>query len=197
MKLISNINKIKYLLFNEFCLKKLDYDWSKFPSRNEIIQAIINHKSYETYLEIGCDTDYTFKKIVIKRKVGVDPIRGGNIRSTSDDFFKTNKESFDCIFIDGSHLYDQVRKDIINAIKVLNNKGIIFLHDTLPKKIWYQVVPKMDGHWNGDVWKAIVECRTIENIDTYTCIADHGLSIILQQRLLLLMWVLQVPIALA
>ena len=35
--------------------------------------------------------------------------------------------------------------------------------------------------WHGDVWKAIVEFRTKENIDTYTCKADHGLGIILKR----------------
>ena len=37
----------------------------------------------------------------------------------------------------------------------------------------------MYGHWNGDVWKAIVESRTYEDVDTYTCVADHGLGIII------------------
>ena len=39
----------------------------------------------------------------------------------------------------------------------------------------------MYGHWNGDVWKAIVESRTFKNVDTYTCIADHGLAIIINR----------------
>jgi hypothetical protein len=36
----------------------------------------------------------------------------------------------------------------------------------------------MSDTWNGDVWKAIVECRTIESIDTHTCLADEGIGII-------------------
>ena len=47
-----------------------------------------------------------------------------------------------------------------------------------PKKIWNQIVPKLYGHWNGDVWKAIVEARTWKNINTFTIIADHGLGVI-------------------
>jgi hypothetical protein len=39
----------------------------------------------------------------------------------------------------------------------------------------------MYGHWNGDVWKAIVEARTLKDIDTYTCMADHGLGIIFKR----------------
>ena len=40
----------------------------------------------------------------------------------------------------------------------------------------------MYGHWNGDVWKAIVESRTLSDIDTYTCVADHGLGVIFKRK---------------
>jgi hypothetical protein len=40
----------------------------------------------------------------------------------------------------------------------------------------------MSDTWNGDVWKAIVECRTLENIDTYTCLADEGIGVIKVQK---------------
>ena len=101
---------------------------------------------------------------------------------TSDDFFEENNFKFDCIFIDGLHTYEQAIKDILNSIKFLNNNGIIILHDCLPLKIWNQIVPQMYGHWNGDVWKAIVEARTMSEVDTYTCKADHGLGIILKRK---------------
>ena len=101
---------------------------------------------------------------------------------TSDEFFLSNKEKFDCIFIDGLHIYEQVRKDILNSINFLNSNGIILLHDCLPSKIWNQIVPQIYGHWNGDVWKAVVESRTKPNLDTYTCVADHGLGIILKRK---------------
>ena len=73
-------------------------------------------------------------------------------------------------------------KQINNSLKSLNQNGVIFIHDCLPKKIWNQVVPRIYGHWNGDVWKAIVETRTYKNIQTFTCIADHGLGIILKRK---------------
>ena len=37
---------------------------------------------------------------------------GGNMKITSDDFFKQNKNKYDCVFIDGLHIYDQVKRDI-------------------------------------------------------------------------------------
>ena len=155
---------------------------SQFPNRAEIIQTIINKKYYEKYLEIGCDRDENFSKIKIKLKVGVDPLRGGTIRTTSDEFFKSNTEKFDIIFLDGLHTYNQTIKDIKNSLKFISSNGVILIHDCLPIKIWNQIVPRMYGHWNGDVWKAIVESRTYEDVDTYTCVADHGLGIIFKRK---------------
>ena len=180
----NKINKLKRLLYyihGEKFYKRLNYNWSDYPSRFEIIQKIIEKRKYENYLEIGCYKDANFSKIKIKNKIGVDPVSGGNIKMTSDEFFKINNKKFDCIFIDGLHIYEQAREDILNSIKFLSPNGIIIIHDCLPLKIWNQIVPKIYGHWNGDVWKAIVESRTMKNIDTYTCKADHGLGIILKR----------------
>ena len=116
------------------------------------------------------------------KKIGVDPYSGGTIRETSDDFFLKNKEKFDCIFIDGLHYYNQVKKDIINSLKSLNQNGVIFIHDCLPNNVWDQAIPRCQYNWNGDVWKAIVEFRTLDYVDTYTCYADMGIGIILKRK---------------
>ncbi len=169
-------------MHGEKFFKRLNYDWKSLPSRTEIIQNIINKKNYEKYLEIGCDKDDNFSKIQAKIKIGVDPQRGGTIRMTSDEFFKKNKENFDIIFLDGLHTYEQTIKDIQNSLNIISEKGVILIHDCLPKKIWNQIVPRVYGHWNGDVWKAIVHSRTFDQADTYTIIADHGLGIIFKRQ---------------
>ena len=79
------------------------------------------------------------------------------------------------------HYYNQVKKDISNSLKVLNPNGIILLHDCLPNNHYEQAVPRCQMTWNGDVWKAIVECRTNNEIDTYTCYADFGVGAILKR----------------
>ena len=117
-----------------------------------------------------------------KNKIGVDPLRGGTIRKTSDEFFNSNTEKFDIIFLDGLHTYEQTIKDINNSLKFVKANGVIVIHDCLPKKIWNQIVPRIYGHWNGDVWKAIVHSRTYLNADTYTCVADHGLGLIFKRK---------------
>ena len=175
------IKRFFYYFYGEKFFKRLDYSWENYPTRSEIIKKIIDKKKYESYLELGCDKDSNFSKIKIKNKIGVDSKLGGTLKMTSDEFFENNEIYFDCIFIDALHIYEQVRKDILNSVKFLNAHGIIIVHDCLPKKIWNQIVPQIYGHWNGDVWKAIVEARTMKDIDTYTCKADHGLGIILKR----------------
>ena len=112
----------------------------------------------------------------------MDPYSGGTIRETSDVFFLKNKETFDCIFIDGLHSYNQTKKDIINSLKSLNQNGVVFIHDCLPNSVWDQAIPRCQYNWNGDVWKSIVELRTLNYVDTYTCYADMGIGIVLKRE---------------
>ncbi len=176
------IQRIFYYIYGEKFYKRLNYNWKGLPSRTDIIQKIINLKNFKSYLEIGCDNDENFSKIQINKKVGVDPLKGGTLRETSDEFFNKNKDDFDIIFLDGLHTYEQTIKDIDNSLRYLNDNGVILVHDCLPKKIWNQIVPRMYGHWNGDVWKAIVHSRTYDHVDTYTCTVDHGLGVIFKRK---------------
>ena len=176
------IKRILYYFYGEKFFKRFDYNWSNYPSRINIIQKTIDKQKYSNYLEIGCDNDENFSKVIIKNKIGVDPLKGGTLRMTSDEFFRENKKKFDLIFLDGLHTYEQTIKDIDNSLKFINTNGVILIHDCLPKKIWNQIVPRIYGHWNGDVWKAIVHSRTYDHADTYTCIADHGLGVVFKRK---------------
>ena len=176
--------KIKYLIhkiFKEKDIGQLNFIFEDKPNRSEIIQNIIDQKKYNSYLEIRCFSNELFNSVNIKNKIGVDPVSGGTLRMTSDDFFMKNKDFFDIIFIDGLHHYEQVKKDIENSLKFLNKSGVILLHDCLPKNVFEQAVPRCTYNWNGDVWKAIVEARCREDIDTYTCFADQGIGAILKR----------------
>ena len=180
----QNVFKLNYLyhsIFGEKNNRKIGLDFSKKPTRTKIVQETISRKRYKSFLEIGSFHNELFDHIKCEKKVGVDPYSGGTIRKTSNDFFSENEESFDLIFIDGLHTYYQVKKDILNSLKVLNSGGVIMLHDCLPNNFYEQAVPRCQDIWNGDVWKAIVEIRTLNNLDTYTCFADHGLGIIFRR----------------
>ncbi len=180
-KLNFLINKIYHLIFSEKFSKKINFNLDK-KHRLDLIKYAIIKNNYKNYLEIGCHNNEVFDKIEIEKKIGVDPISGGNFRGTSDQFFAKNKLQFDCIFIDGLHEYDQVKKDILNSIKILNKNGIIILHDCLPSTINHQRVPRTRYVWNGDVWKAIVEARTWQNVNTYTVLSDQGLGVIKKEK---------------
>jgi hypothetical protein len=174
-------NRLYHYIFGEKFYKKLDFKWHLYPNRHSIIQDTIDRKNYKSYLEIGCDQNILFSKISIEKKVGVDPVLGGTIRDTSDNFFKKNNLKFDIIFIDGLHEYEQVKKDINNSLLFLSDNGVIFLHDCLPKNFISQAVPRARAVWNGDVWKNLVESRTKPEIDTYVIYADNGIGMILKR----------------
>jgi len=181
-KITLYLRRFFYYLTNERFSKKFDYDWNKTLTRFEIINKVIQKKEFTSYLEIGCQSDVNFSKIIIENKIGVDPQSGGTHRMTSDKFFLENNSTFDLIFIDGLHIYEQVLKDIDNSLNVLNKGGVILLHDCLPAKIWHQTIPQTHSSWNGDVWKSIVKSRTRDDLDTYTIKADQGLGLILKRK---------------
>jgi hypothetical protein len=188
-KLIRLVNSSKVLKFwyyyhyflHDKKLGNIGFNFKSKKSRTKIVQDIINQKNYKMYLEIGCFDDELFNKVNCEKKVGVDPVSGGTIRATSNQFFKENKEFFDCIFIDGLHEYNQVKKDISNSLKFLNQGGVILLHDCLPDNYYAQATPRCQWTWNGDVWKAIVEFRSYKDADVYTCYADHGIGVIFKR----------------
>jgi len=159
--------------------KKIDIDWKKAgPERYELINNLIKDYNYKTYLEIGCRGDDCFDEIKIDHRVGVDPNQGGTLKMTSDEYFEKYDDKFDIIFIDGLHTYEQVIKDINNSVKVLNDNGVILLHDCCPTECYAQYDFPVINQWNGDVWKAIVEARTFDHIDSAVCMIDHGVGVI-------------------
>ena len=181
-KLTKIFKKIYYKTFIENFKGKLEYNFPSNFYRWDLIEYLIKKNNYTNYLEIGCDQNQLFSKVLIENKIGVDPVSGGNIKKTSDDFFKENVDKFDIVFIDGLHTYEQVKKDILNSVNFLNENGIILVHDCMPDSLGKQAVPRYKMQWNGDVWKAIVDLRQKENLDIYTCEMDQGIGIISNRK---------------
>ena len=178
----NKLNKFYYEFFVENFKKKINYNFPPDYFRWDLIEYLIEKYNYKEYLEIGCDKDQLFSKISLKKKIGVDPYSGGNIRKTSDDFFISNNMTFDLVFIDGLHTYAQVKKDILNSIKFLSHNGMVLVHDCLPDTMSKQAVPRYKMQWNGDVWKAIVDLRQDPNLDIFTCEIDQGISVIKKKK---------------
>ena len=166
--------------YSNFCDTIIQIDWDKILfNRVSFIIAATQKFSNCRYLEIGCDNNICFKSIPVINKIGVDPDRGGNIKDTSDNFFKNNKNRFDVIFIDGLHIYEQCRRDVINALKVLDKNGYIFLHDMTPRNWAEENVPRLKNTlWTGDIWKVAIELSKTKGIDFFVINADMGVGVL-------------------
>jgi len=167
--------------FDNFCETIIEINWNKILyNRMSFITLAVQKFKNCKYLEIGCEGNSCFSTIPVIDKTGVDPENGGNVRDTSDNFFKNNKKNFDVIFIDGLHTYEQCRKDIINSLKFLNRNGFIFLHDMIPRTWKEENVPRLgsQGIWTGDVWKVALELIKTKGIDFFVIAADHGVGVI-------------------
>lgn len=162
--------------------KKIDWNWNtKSFNRIALVNFLISKtRGWDsTYLEIGCASNALFNSVPAKTKVGVDPAEGGTHRMTSDDFFAANDRSFDVVFIDGLHEYQQVRRDAINALACLNPGGWIAFHDFLPSSWKEQHVPQLHSRaWNGDCWKAAVELSRASGLDFKIINIDCGVGLL-------------------
>ncbi len=169
----------KFFYLHHFSQKKLDFNWEKTNDlRIKVINNLLNKTSEKKYLEIGCDLNQVFNKVNAKYKIGVDPLRGGNRRCTSDIFFKKNSEKFNVIFIDGLHEYNQIRKDVINSLKFLKNDGYIVIHDLIPRDWLEEHIPRLNSTWCGDVWKISFDLMKSKNIKFELLLIDFGLGIV-------------------
>lgn len=162
------------------------------------INHLIHKFNLQSYLELGLHKrENNFDLIKCKFKISVDPLPEclASFTGTSDEFFEYNTRarlhnylgadvdasySFDIIFIDGLHHSEQVRKDFINSLMCLNDKGFILIHDTDPKEERYAVWPRMEPRrWNGDVFKFITELPGYSQIDWRTPDIDaNGLTVV-------------------
>lgn len=144
---------------------------------SDLIKWFISTFGYKNYLEIGCCDNYTFSRVTCERMVGVDPEKGGTLRMTSDEFFSTNEETFDIIFIDGDHHHTQVLKDVENALLVLNEGGTIVMHDCNPPTLEMERPAA-----NGTAWRAFTVLRTRQDLAMATFNFNHGLGVIRRGR---------------
>jgi hypothetical protein len=96
----------------------------------------------------------------------------------------TFHSQFDLIFIDGLHTAEQVRKDFLNAWRLLTVGGFIVLHDCNPEKEEHTIVPRPTerGHWNGDVWRFAIAFTGYESLMRHTVDIDNGCMVMQKHR---------------
>lgn len=148
--------------------------------RTDIINHLIELHGYKSYLEIGVYDGTNFEDVKAIKKVGVDPDKKtkATVFKTSDQFFDENIETFDIIFIDGLHHCEQVIRDVNNSLDFLNEGGTIVMHDCNPTTKKMQHVPRVQGEWTGDVWRAFLHFRSRPDLKMKVVDTDYGVGII-------------------
>ena len=145
-------------------------------TRIDIINHLIRQNNYQTYLEIGTQHGQCFCEIEIPYKECVDPIKnyeGLTHQMTSDEYFTLNTKTFDIIFVDGLHTEEQSTQDVTNALRILNDGGVIVVHDCLPATKEFT-----QACWNGTVYRTVIELRYSPDVCVTVIDADCGCGII-------------------
>ncbi|BCS88389.1 class I SAM-dependent methyltransferase [Pseudodesulfovibrio sediminis] len=163
-------------------------------TRAELINLICAHVRAKDYLEIGISKGQTLSSVIASNRTGVDPAprlaeledryRAGmnGVRMftlESDPFFADNTETFDVIFVDGLHLYEQAIKDVLNAFNILNPGGFVIAHDLLPEKEEEAARDRDSYIWNGDVWKIMLDLNTYHpGVEKFVVNSDCGMGVL-------------------
>lgn len=177
------------------------FNWERWG----LLQVLCDYVLYYTegdILEIGCGESSIFLSQLAEKydrrsyhceysKSGVNNMKntigyfGKNsevFNMKSDDFFASLSNGdigyprLALAFIDGDHLYEQVKKDFMNTFNYVVNDGFIFLHDTFPP----------DESWHtesrcGTVYKLREDLEDWPNLDVFTfkkSAFDVGLTMI-------------------
>lgn len=179
--------------------------------RNQVIQAALDLFDAPSYLEIGVCDGLTFHGVSARRKVAVDPAfrfdtdaaradpaNAGAVYHaiTSDDYFNgpgTN-ETFDVIFVDGLHTFDQTLRDLLNATERLRPGGVIVIDDVLPMTYGASIrdehesmivrdrVENGEKAWMGDVFRLVFFIRDYMPSWRYaTTTGNHGQLVMWRQ----------------
>ena len=155
----------------------VNLNWEN-KTRQELLQHLVDTRGYQRYLEIGCDKNQVFDQIRVQSKTGVDPVRGGTVRATSDEFFAWNTDIWDLIFIDGLHEHSQVSRDVENALVRLSHDGAIVIHDMLPTAPGQATPTPTEKYWLGDVWRLAFDLASRADIRFSIFQFDFGCGII-------------------
>lgn len=157
-------------------------------SRVSVIQSFVDCFERPNYLEVGVEDGFTFHAVQAARKVAVDPVFRFEAPSPavteireyhqilSDDYFgarKSGGRKFDVIFLDGLHTFEQILRDVLNAIECLADNGVIVIDDVWPTSYAAslpdtsdmlrvrEASPDGSVAWMGDVY------RVVQFIDTF------------------------------
>lgn len=102
-------------------------------------------------------------------------------KMTSDEYFSQlhPHQKYDIFFIDGLHESSQVDRDIQNALKHLNEGGVIIMHDCNPSTEEMTTTGTANGEWTGDVYKTAIALKfDFKEGDFYVVDTDYGVGVL-------------------
>ena len=137
-----------------------------------------------SYLEIGVNTGRTFLNFDFSGdmyavdpdfKFKLDDFKAQNRKfyaCTSDDFFEAHdsNKSFDLVFLDGLHTYDQTLRDLLNCLVCSHKQTLFLVDDTVPSDQFSEARDPLtanqqrkkilgsdcrDLSWHGDTYKLL------------------------------------------
>lgn len=150
----------------------------------EVISFLAEVYKPKTYLELGLYKGETFNIMQgrCSRTVGVDinptPLGGEIYMMTTDKFFEAFTDPVDMVFIDADHSYESVKKDFENSLNLLNDGGVIVLHDTDPEQDFL-----FHSGYCGDCYKIVQDIEAREDVNVVTLpVHAEGLCIITKKN---------------
>lgn len=88
------------------------------------------------------------------------------------------KLSFDMIFVDAFHNFDQSRLDLLLAVDLLRPGGVLLVHDCLPPTPDSASPTQVEGNWCGETYRAWIDLVASDALAGYaTVAADFGCGI--------------------
>lgn len=166
------------------------------PRRLNALGRMVGARSY---LEIGVATGATFFAVEAERKVAVDPRYrfdpserndpGCTYHTlTSNDYFTGPGfgESFDLMYLDGLHTFEQTLIDFMAAQQMAHARSVVLIDDTVPndvfsaypnQKIAFKYRAKTGNKslvWHGDTYKLVVYIHDFMPMLSYMTFMSGG-----------------------
>ena len=169
--------------------------------RDQVIQSYLDLFDHANYLEIGVFSGDTFHAVRAAAKVAVDPrfridpedreAGATYCEITSNEYFAELPAHvhslFHVIFLDGLHTFEQTLRDLLNAIQILRQGGVIVIDDVWPNSYpasltdWQEIAAVKeatgvsDQFWMGDVYRLVYFIQSFLPRFRYaTCENNHG-----------------------
>jgi len=162
LKNIVNNPSIKYVMeigFNGGHSSEL------FLSSNQNIEVVSFDIGEHSYVKLG-------KEFIDKTYPNRHQLIIGNSLETVPYYSNNVNKKFDVIFIDGGHIYDVAKGDIINCKKLAHDKTIVIMDDTIINQNWLR-------SWNlgpNRAWKEAKEWNIIKELGSVDYSPGRGQS---------------------